>query len=105
MFKRQLIARAYAQQPENGAIIDSMGWAEFYGGNYAEAARLLEMAHAAEPADPTVAEHLGDALWRAGRHIEARFAWTSASALDPEPELAARLKRKIDFGLDAIAAR
>ena len=100
---RELIARAYKAQPENGAIIDSMGWAEYRGGNYREAMRLLEMARAAEPADPTVADHLGDALWRAGRRIEARHAWNSATALEPEADLAAKLARKLDFGLDMPA--
>ncbi len=101
----EFIARAYQKEPENGAIIDSMGWLEFRRGNYAEAARLLELAYAAEPADPTVADHLGDALWHAGRRIEARFAWRNASALSPEPELAARLQRKLEFGLERTAAR
>ena len=82
-----------------------MGWAEYRGGNYREAARLLEMARAAEPADPTVADHLGDALWRAGRRIEARHAWNSAIALEPEADLAARLARKLDYGLDVLAQK
>lgn len=103
---KALIARAFKAAPENGAVIDSMGWAEFLTGNIAEAVRLLDMARAAEPADPTVADHLGDALWRAGRHIEARHAWAAARALDPEPKLAALLARKLDFGLDlALAER
>jgi tetratricopeptide (TPR) repeat protein len=103
---RDLIARAYKAAPENGAIIDSMGWAEYVLGNYAEAVRLLEIARSAEPADPTVADHLGDALWKAGRKIEARHAWASAAALDPEPKLAEMLVRKLDYGLDvALASR
>ena len=102
---RGYIAAAYKAQPENGAIIDSMGWAEYRAGNYREAVRLLEMARAAEPADPTVADHLGDALWRAGRRIEARHAWNSASALEPQADLAARLARKLDYGLDTLAQK
>lgn len=103
---RELIARAYALSPENGAIIDSMGWAEHLTGNHAEAVRLLETARSAEPADPTVADHLGDALWKAGRRIEARHAWASAAALSPEPKLAAMIQKKLDFGLDvALASR
>ena len=101
-----LIRRAFAASPENGAIIDSMGWAEFVLGNYAEAVRLLEKARAAEPADATVADHLGDALWKAGRRFEARHAWASAAALQPEPKLAGRIARKLEFGLDvALAAK
>jgi tetratricopeptide (TPR) repeat protein len=103
---RGLIRRAFEAAPENGAIIDSMGWAEYVSGNYGEAVRLLERARAAEPADPTVADHLGDALWKAGRRFEARHAWASAAALQPEPKLAEKLARKLDFGLDiALAAK
>jgi tetratricopeptide (TPR) repeat protein len=101
---RALIGRAYKAAPENGAIIDSMGWAEFVAGNFQEAVQLLEKARAAEPADPTIADHLGDALWRAGRKIEARHAWTSAAALSPEPKLAAIVSRKLEFGLDVALA-
>lgn len=101
---RDLIARAYAISPENGAIIDSMGWAEHQMGNYAEAVRLLEQAQSAEPSDPTVADHLGDALWKSGRRIEARQAWAAAAALSPEPKLAARIRRKLDYGLDVVLA-
>ncbi len=101
---RAMIARAYAAMPENGAIIDSMGWAAYVSGDYAEAVRLLEQARAAEPSDPTVADHLGDALWRVGRRIEARHAWNSARALEPDSKLAAALAAKLDIGLDAIIA-
>ncbi len=100
---RALIKRAYAAAPENGAIIDSMGWAEFLVGNYAEAVRLLEQARAAEPADPTVADHLGDALWRTGRRIEARHMWRSAQTLDPDAALTERLAAKLETGLDGPA--
>jgi Flp pilus assembly protein TadD len=101
-----LIARAFKAAPDNGAIIDSMGWSAYVRGNYAQAVDLLEQARAAEPSDPTVADHLGDALWRVGRRIEARHAWASALTLEPSEAMAARLKRKIDYGLDiALATR
>ena len=101
---RELIGRAYKVAPDNGAIVDSMGWAEYSAGNYAEAVRLLEQARAAEPGDPTIADHLGDALWKAGRKIEARHAWASATALAPDAKLSALLAKKLDFGLDVALA-
>lgn len=95
-----LIARAFRAAPDNGAIIDSMGWSKFVRGRYAEAVELLEQARAAEPADPTVADHLGDALWRVGRRIEARHAWASALTLEPDDRLRASIERKLAVGLD-----
>lgn len=103
---RRLIEQAYQAAPENGAIIDSMGWAEYVAGNVERAIPLLEQARAAEPGDPTIADHLGDALWTAGRRIEARHMWNSARALDPDEKLAAQLATKLDYGLEAaVAAR
>ncbi len=99
-----LIARAFKAAPDNGAIIDSMGWSKFVRGRYAEAVELLEQARAAEPADPTVADHLGDALWRVGRRIEARHAWASALTLEPDDRLRRSLERKLAVGLDLAAA-
>ncbi len=100
-----LIAEAFAAQPDNGAIIDSKGWAAFRRGRFEEAVTLLEKARAAEPADPTVADHLGDALWRVGRRIEARHLWRAARALDPPGPLAEQLDAKLRYGLDAALAQ
>lgn len=99
-----LIARAFKAAPDNGAIIDSMGWSKYVRGRYAEAVELLEQARAAEPADPTVADHLGDALWRVGRRIEARHAWASALTLEPDDRLRQSIERKLALGLDLAAA-
>jgi tetratricopeptide (TPR) repeat protein len=101
----RLIARAYQASPENGAIIDSMGWAKYVRGAYPEAVSLLERARAAEPSDPTVADHLGDALWRVGRRIEARHAWESALTLEPDAKLRAAVEGKLRYGLDIALAR
>lgn len=101
---RRHIEQAFTLAPDNGAIIDSMGWAAYVAGDYTEAVRLLDMARAAEPADAAVADHLGDALWMAGRRIEARHAWAAAAQLDPGAKLAANLARKLDFGLDVALA-
>ena len=101
---RAMVAQAYSVAPENGAIIDSMGWGQYLDGKYPEAVELLEKAQAAEPSDPTIADHLGDALWRAGRKLEARYAWNAAQALGPQPRLAQLLKVKENYGLDMALA-
>ena len=92
---RDMIQRAAARRPNDGAITDSLGWVMFRQGNVGEATKLLERAVGLEPEDPTITEHLGDAYWATGRKIEAQYQWRRALTLNPTPEDAARLEAKI----------
>jgi len=57
----ELIRRALAAEPDNGAFVDSMGWVLFRLGRYDDARVQLERAVDLTGGDPTVREHLGDA--------------------------------------------
>jgi tetratricopeptide (TPR) repeat protein len=92
---RDMIQRAAARRPNDGAITDSLGWVLFRQGNVAEATKLLERAVGLEPEDPTITEHLGDVYWATGRKIEAQYQWRRALTLNPSPEDAAKLEAKI----------
>lgn len=94
-----LIEKAVEQRPEDGFIIDSLGWVNYLTGDYAEAVRLLEKAVRIEPDDVTINHHLGDAYWRVGRFIEARFQWQHAIDSKPDAEELAELRVKMDMGL------
>ena len=94
-----LIEKAVALKPDDGYIVDSLGWAHFKLGNYREAVRYLERAVELKADDPILNDHLGDALWNAGREREARFQWDQALSLNPEPEDAAKIKTKLADGL------
>ncbi len=97
---RDMAARAVELRPDNGFIIDSLGWAYFRLGDYETAVTTLERAMEAEPGDPVITSHYGDALWRVGREFEARLQWRSALRSDPDPELAAEIERKLEHGFD-----
>ena len=73
-----MIRRAVEQRPDDGYIVDSLGWAYFRTGNYDEAVKNLERAVELKPEDPTINDHLGDAYWRVGRTLEAHFQWSQA---------------------------
>ena len=92
---RDMIQRAAARRPNDGAITDSLGWVLYRQGNIAEATKILERAVGLEPEDPTITEHLGDAYWATGRKIEAQYQWRRALTLNPSPEDAAKLEAKI----------
>jgi tetratricopeptide (TPR) repeat protein len=92
---REMIQRAAARRPNDGAITDSLGWVLFRQGNVGEATKMLERAVGLEPEDPTITEHLGDAYWASGRKIEAQYQWRRALTLNPSAEDAAKLEAKI----------
>ncbi|GKQ52363.1 tetratricopeptide repeat protein [Bradyrhizobium sp. Ce-3] len=95
----KMIKRAVDQRPDDGYIVDSLGWAYYRIGNYDEAVKNLERAIDLKPEDPTINDHLGDAYWRVGRTLEARFQWAHARDLKPEPEELPKIQAKIDNGL------
>jgi tetratricopeptide (TPR) repeat protein len=98
---KALIEKAVAQRPADGYILDSLGWVYYLTGDYERAVTELEKAIEYTPADPTINEHLGDAYWRVGRTSEAYFQWQRALTLDPEPDMIAPLKEKLEKGLPA----
>ena len=95
----KLIEKAVALKPDDGYIVDSLGWAHYKQGNYEDAVRYLERAVELRPEDPILNDHLGDALWRVGREREARFQWDQALTLDPEPDDAVKIRQKLEAGL------
>ena len=98
-----MIERAAKARPEEGAIIDSLGWALYRLGRYPEAEVQMERAIQLMPVDPVVNDHLGDVYWAVGRRREAEFQWKRALSFKPETEdEAARIRRKLDVGLDTV---
>jgi tetratricopeptide (TPR) repeat protein len=95
----KMIKRAVDQRPDDGYIVDSLGWAYFRIGNYEDAVKNLERAIDLKPEDPTINDHLGDAYWRVGRTLEAKFQWAHARDLKPEPDDLPKIEAKIENGL------
>jgi tetratricopeptide (TPR) repeat protein len=95
----KMIKRAVEQRPDDGYIVDSLGWAYFRIGNYEDAVKNLERAIDLKPEDPTINDHLGDAYWRIGRTLEAKFQWAHARDLKPEPEELPKIEAKLENGL------
>jgi tetratricopeptide (TPR) repeat protein len=95
----EMVRKAVELKPNDGYIVDSLGWAHYQLGEYEEAVRHLERAVELKPADPIIADHLGDAYWRVGRRLEAKFQWQHAKDNKPEPEDLARIEKKLQEGL------
>jgi tetratricopeptide (TPR) repeat protein len=94
-----MIKRAVQQRPDDGYIVDSLGWAFYRLGDYEESVKQLERAIELKPEDPTINDHLGDAYWRIGRVLEAKFQWAHARDLKPDPEDLPKIEAKLKDGL------
>jgi len=96
---RKMIERAVQLRPNDGYIVDSLGWVLFRLRDFDGAAKKLERAVLLRPDDPTINDHLGDAYWRVGRLREARFQWRRALSLEPEKADIPAIEKKLRRGL------
>jgi tetratricopeptide (TPR) repeat protein len=95
----KMIEKAVELRPEDGYIVDSLGWAHYRLGDYPSAVQYLEKAIELVPEDPTINDHLGDAYWQSGRPTEARFQWRRALQFGPEADEVKPIEAKLDRGL------
>ena len=96
---KEMIERAVQLRPDDGYIVDSLGWVLYREGDYQRAVINLERAVELKPDDPVINDHLGDAYWRVGRLNEARYQWRRALTLKPEPDLVGQIGTKLEHGL------
>lgn len=94
----QMIERAVALDPENGAIVDSLAWVLFQLGRTQEAVAPMERATTLIATDPILFDHLGDIYWAVGRRDEAIFQWKRALSFNPDPALMAQIRDKLANG-------
>ena len=79
----EYIKRALELQPDDFAILDSMGWVLFKLGKHEEALTYLRRSWDAGQ-DPEVAAHLGEVLWVTGDQPGAREIWRRALEKAPD---------------------
>ena len=85
---RQMIERAVQQRPNDGAIIDSLGWVLLRQGDAPAALKQLERAVELQPEDSVINGHLGDALAAVGP--DARGGVPVAPGAEPEARAGGR---------------
>jgi tetratricopeptide (TPR) repeat protein len=97
-----LIKRALADDPNNAAYEDSLGWAYFKQNKLDDAEDLLHKAAARESHDPTILSHLGDVYAKMGKDglAEAEWRrsldeWHRVLPADFEPAKMAEVEQKI----------
>lgn len=79
----ELIQAAYELDPDEPAIIDSMGWIAYRLGRLDEAEMYLRKAFLLDR-NAEIAAHLGEVLWAQNRRRDAIAVWAEAIKIDPE---------------------
>jgi tetratricopeptide (TPR) repeat protein len=83
---KRLIDQAHQLNPQDPAVLDSLGWINYRLGNLAEAETWLRRALKQMP-DAEVAAHLGEVLWAQGKQSEARQVWAEAYKEDADNDI------------------
>ena len=97
-----LIKRALADDPNNAAYQDSLGWAYFKQDKLDDAEAMLRKAITREGHDPTILSHLGDVYAKMGKDSLAEAQWQKSLdewhrvlPADFEPAKMAEVEQKI----------
>jgi len=98
------IQKALQLEPNNGAYLDSLGWAYYKMERFDLAEGPLEKAVRLTNGDPTVQEHLGRLYVRLGKKAEAEQQWEQAlknwpnapAGGDFDADEAAKLRKDLD---------
>lgn len=101
----RMLKEASRITPDEANLLDSLGWAYYHYGDFAEARRYIELAlenylpfHNWELED-----HMGDVLWRQGDEAGAKARWEMALKARPPADDAERLRAKVASGLTTPA--
>ena len=92
---RRMLQQAVGLDPNDGAVIDSLGFVSLRQGRKAEAIGLLTQAVELDPDDAEVNAHLGDAFWANGMKLQAGYQWQRALSLKPDPKLQNEIEAKL----------
>jgi tetratricopeptide (TPR) repeat protein len=85
---RALITRAVELSPDDGHILDSMGWVLFRLQDLQGALVWLNKAWGLSP-DAEIGAHLGEVLWALGQRKQAQEIWRQARTRDPDNKVLA----------------
>jgi tetratricopeptide (TPR) repeat protein len=90
----QLINTALKAEPDNPAILDSLGWLEYRRGMARESLPLFERAYRLAQ-DGDIGAHWGEVLWAVGEKSKARETWSQALIVDPDNALIKAAEQRV----------
>ena len=92
----EFVEKALALEPNNGAYLDSLGWAFFKLNDVGQAEKYLLKAVAIVKNDPTIHDHLGELYYKNGDYVKALDCWNKSVATGTEPEEVQRVREKLE---------
>jgi Flp pilus assembly protein TadD len=90
-----MLRHAVELRPDDGYVLDSLGWLFVKRGRLDDARATLERADRLAPFEPEILLHLGELCLRRGQDARARELFHQALALDPVGRLRARLEERV----------
>ena len=94
----QYIQKANTLDPNNAAILDSLGWVEYHLGQTQTALMHLQKALSLQ-VDPEIAAHLGEVLWSDGQHQKAIVLWQTSLQQNPKHQILLETMRRFNVDI------
>jgi len=92
----EYIRKADEQKPDNGYIVDSLGWVYYRLGQFDRAVEELQRALTLEANDPHIYEHLGDVYLAQRDWEKAREMYSTAESMFKTPDNLDQIRQKLD---------
>jgi tetratricopeptide (TPR) repeat protein len=91
----RMVRRAIEIQPQDGYILDTLGWVLVKKGKYNDAVRVLETAYKLQPDESVIAEHLGDAYYYLQMPEKAKKLYQRALEIEKNVAQAEKIRTKV----------
>ena len=90
-----MIRKALIKRPDDGYIIDSLGWVFYKKGDLKAALQEIRKANNLMPEDPTIHEHLGDIYSALKDYDKALHHYERSMALEKDPSKKNSVEQKL----------
>ena len=96
----EMLKKANELEPNDGYILDSLGWALFKLKRFKESKKYMQLAVRLMALDPVINDHFADVLWMNNETIQARYYWSHVLKLKKiDEKLKKEIEKKLLFGL------
>ncbi|MDG0814741.1 tetratricopeptide repeat protein [Bdellovibrio svalbardensis] len=91
----KLARRAMELEPQDGYVLDTLGWILYKQSKFTEAVKFLEAAHKFQGTVSVIAEHLGDAYYKQSMVDKAKKMYRKAADLESDKNKVKEIRNKI----------